>query len=471
MTSDNKKRLALWGGAVALAVALFLAPRFVRRNEPELGIEKVDMAAARMHDATRLVVDLLRIDTTNPPGVTRPAIERLAEAFACEGIPYVLVGDDPRWPVLVARLAGRKRDGALLLLNHLDVVEAGDASKWNSPPFAGELGKGQATQYLYGRGILDMKGLAAANFYAMARLKRDGIVPGNDIVYVGESGEETFDPSIGIGWLVKNRPDLLAGVTDAFNEGGVNEVITSQIRRFGIEVLQKATVSVNIDGKSKGDVEDFRSFLVDTDKRQPYHLGPTTREFLQFIGPSRNDVWGRSMVEPDRLLSAAWFRLWAPDVYKALVRDAIYPGEVEKHGDGWRMEMAITLLPGSSSADYLKKLDGWLEERSLTRSIRFITPESVATPETGPAWDALQTALRLDPTRADVGIYVLPASYTNSAYLRAHGYRAYGISPFNVNINDAGKIHHINERMLLPNFVEGVERMVRILREFATAGA
>ena len=49
-----------------------------------------------------------------------------------------------------------------------------------------------------------------------------------------------------------------------------------------------------------------------------------------------------------------------------------------------------------------------------------------------------------------------------------HFLRAYGVSIFNVNIYDAAKIHHENERIILPYFVEGAERMARILREFAT---
>src|SRR5262249_26457151 len=124
--------------------------------------------------------------------------------------------------------------------------------------------------------------------------------------------------------------------------------------------------------------------------------------------------------------------------------------------------------PGSSSTEALARLDGWIKERGLTRTLKFITPESVASPESGRAWDAVTTVFSLDPEKAAVGIYVLSISYTNSALMRAKGYRAYGISVFNVSIADAAKIHHPNERIILPYFVEGVERMKRILLEFAT---
>ena len=73
---------------------------------------------------------------------------------------------------------------------------------------------------VYGRGTLDMKG-GRRVFLAMAKLARRRRA-GADIVFLAESGEETFDPSIGVGWVLAHRPDLLEGVHEVFNEGGVN---------------------------------------------------------------------------------------------------------------------------------------------------------------------------------------------------------------------------------------------------------
>ncbi len=468
MTRAGRRRLALYGSAVLVALGVIVVPRLIVRRMPRVKIRTFDVPKSRRDESVGLLTELLRIDTTNPPGFTRAAIDVLARAFACEGIPYEIVGGDPERPILVARLAGKTREGALLLLNHIDVVSPGDLTKWAAPPFAAEMGKGTDDFYLYGRGVLDMKGQAVACFYAMAALERAGIVPLHDIVYIAEPGEETYTPEIGIGWVLAKRPDLVAGVTDAFNEGGINETVAGDINRFGIEVMQKAAISLEVTGQTEEDVKRFREALVARDAKQPYRLVGPVKEFLQFIGPSRSDIWGRSMIEPERILNAEWFRTYAPDVYKSLVRDGFYPGDIEKQGDQWRMELAMTLLPGSSTKENLAWLEGFVKEHGLASTVRFVTPDSAASPTSGRAWDALQTVLSLDPEKAQVGVYVLSISYTNSAYLRARGYRAYGISPFNVGINDAAKIHHVNERIILPYFVEGVERMKRILREFAT---
>jgi acetylornithine deacetylase/succinyl-diaminopimelate desuccinylase-like protein len=127
------------------------------------------------------------------------------------------------------------------------------------------------------------------------------------------------------------------------------------------------------------------------------------------------------------------------------------------------------LLPGSPVAAARGRLESWAKENGVDLTIRFETSDSVATARTGPAWDAAVRTLELDPAKAEVGPYILTASYTSSSYLRARGYRAYGLSPFCINIVDSGHAHQPNERISLPFFVEGVERMKRIVREFATS--
>ncbi|MCM3878108.1 MAG: M20/M25/M40 family metallo-hydrolase [Thermoanaerobaculia bacterium] len=247
--SDGKRRLALYGGAAVFSgLALWGIPALVSRLSAPLSIRRMDLEAdaAMKTEAVKLLVEYVRIDTTNPPGITRPAIDFLARLLACEGIPATITGADPERPILVARIKGSSPDGALALLNHADVVPAGDPGAWTKPPFAAARGGGLERDHLIGRGTLDMKGQTIANFLAMASLRRAGLVPLRDIVFVVESGEETSREDLGMGWLFDNRPDLLTGVTDVFNEGGVNEVKVQHVERFGIETMQKAVLSVDV---------------------------------------------------------------------------------------------------------------------------------------------------------------------------------------------------------------------------------
>jgi hypothetical protein len=153
------------------------------------------------------------------------------------------------------------------------------------------------------------------------------------------------------------------------------------------------------------------------------------------------------------------------------VRDWLYYGEPHQRPDGrWESQIAYTLLPGRSVKEKRPEMEGWLRERGLSYKPHVITGDCVATPTSGRGWDTLVRVFSLDPIeKAAVGVWVLPGSYTNSSYARSHGLRAYGVSPFNVSINDASTIHHEGERIQVPRFVDGVERMARIVLEYATA--
>ncbi len=426
--------------------------------------------AAMETEAVKLLREYVRIDTSNPPGRTRPAIDFLARTLGCEGIPVTVTGSDPERPILVARLKGRTSEGALALYNHADVVPVDDPAKWRKPPFAAERGDGVERDHLYGRGTLDMKGQTIANVLALASLARAGVVPLRDIVFVAESGEETFDESLGMGWLQDHRPDLLAGVTDVFNEGGVNEVKAQQVERFGIEVMQKAILSVDVLSKIRKPLEDLGEFLKVQDGETPIRVVPAVREFLRFIAPSRSDVWGRRMLgDAEKLGPGTEFWQFVPEVYRSLLKDSIYVGAIQKDAGGFSMRVVRTLLPGSPVAAARAQLDGWLLKRKLGQRVIMVTADCVPSPSEGRAYRAAADVFSLDPDRAPVGPYILSGQYTSSAGVRARGLRAYGVSPFAVSIYDAMTIHHENERISLPYFVDGIERMRRILFEFATA--
>ena len=465
-----RRRLVLYGTGVAVLLLALAAPRIVRWVIPPVKVASWDIEAAVADEASRLLAEYLRIDTSNPPGRTVESVAFWKRLFECEGLPYTVTGDDPERPLFVGRLPGRSRAGALLLLHHMDVIPAGDPSEWTVPPFSGRMGEKRDTFYLYGRGAIDMKNIGISHFLAMAALRREGIVPERDVVFVAEAGEETFTPELGIGWLVEKRPDLLEGVTDVFTEGGINEVLTTDIDRVGIEVLQKANLGVTLTSPRKEALDAFKTFLDGKDRSFPLRLIPEVVEFLQFIGPSRGDAWGRLILNPKRFFADPALVATIPDVYRSLLRDSLYADAPQPaKGGGFEMEVVRTFLPGSLVKDGRAEMERWAAEEGVSLRVRFQTADSIPSPRTGAAWEALIRSLELDPVRADVGIYLLSASYTSSSYLRAHGFRSYGVSTFSINVFDAAHAHPPNERIHLPFFVEGVERMKRILREFATA--
>ena len=127
------------------------------------------IAADVRTETSRLLAELIRIDTSNPPGNETAAAEHLAAYLAEAGVKSELVGREPHRASLIARLPGTGDGPSLMLLGHTDVVGA-DADEWSVPPFSGLERDG----FVWGRGALDMKGQVAAEAVAVATLAREG---------------------------------------------------------------------------------------------------------------------------------------------------------------------------------------------------------------------------------------------------------------------------------------------------------
>ena len=191
-------------------------------------------------EAVELTRELIRIDTSNPPGRETAAAELLAGYLSDAGAESELVGPDPERLNLIARIAGDGSGPSIMLMAHTDVVPAPDTN-WTVPPFAGELRDGR----VIGRGAADMKGELAARVAAFAELSRSGETPPGDVVLVAEADEERNVSDVGMSWLVRERPDLRCDC--AINEGGgtLLELVNGE-RVVMISVGEKVAGSIRI---------------------------------------------------------------------------------------------------------------------------------------------------------------------------------------------------------------------------------
>jgi acetylornithine deacetylase/succinyl-diaminopimelate desuccinylase-like protein len=153
--------------------------------------------------ATELLQELIRIDTTNPPGNETAAAELLRDYLEDAGVSCELYAKIPERANLVARIPGRGDGPKLLFLSHTDVVLA-DASEWSADPFGGELRGGE----VWGRGALDMKGQVAAEAVAIASLAREGFEPAGDLIFCATADEEV-GAGFGASWLCEEHGDAV----------------------------------------------------------------------------------------------------------------------------------------------------------------------------------------------------------------------------------------------------------------------
>src|SRR5438105_12617231 len=172
------------------------------------------MVSERLHERpAELLTQLLRFDTTNPPGGERECIAWAQGLLEQLGVQVRILAKETERPNLVARLSGRGECPPLLLQGHVDVVPA--RGEWEHPPFAGEFAGG----HLWGRGALDMKGGVAMMLAAFMRVAAGGPQPPGDVILCLLSDEEAGS-DLGANYLVTTHADLFSGVRYALGEFG-----------------------------------------------------------------------------------------------------------------------------------------------------------------------------------------------------------------------------------------------------------
>ena len=157
--------------------------------------------------------DLIRINTTNPPGNEIQCANYIQHRLLEVGISSTVLEASPSRGSVIARIHGNGELRPLLLLSHIDVVRA-EEEKWKHPPFSGELIDGE----IWGRGAIDMKGLTAIELELFLLIKRLGLPLKRDVILAATADEEAGGYQ-GVKWLVENHFDLL-DAEYAINEGG-----------------------------------------------------------------------------------------------------------------------------------------------------------------------------------------------------------------------------------------------------------
>src|SRR3954447_9536539 len=188
------------------------------------------------NETTALLRDLIRIDTTNPPGGETAAATLLKDYLEASGVECELIARDPDRANLIARIPGTGDGPSLALLGHTDVVPA-DPAGWTQPPFSGHLDE---DGYVWGRGAIDMKNETASRAVTLAFLARAGFEPRGDLLLVAEADEENGTDEGGLAGALGAGPALAAHYV--LNEGASERLTLADGRTVvTINVGEKAT--------------------------------------------------------------------------------------------------------------------------------------------------------------------------------------------------------------------------------------
>ena len=425
--------------------------------------------------------ELIGINTTDSAGSTTRAAEAIAARLKAAGFPEAdvqVVGPHPRKGNLVARYRGTGQGRPLLLLAHLDVVEA-LRQDWSLDPFT----LAETDGYFYGRGTTDDKAMAAAWVSAFIRLRQEDYKPDRDLIIALTADEEGGDYN-GVQWLLKNYRDLV-DADFALNEGGESLIKDGKYLLNGIQPSEKVYQSFRLEvrnagGHSSRPVKDNAIYhlaegLTRLAKYQfPIHLNEVTAGYFQRMSLIVTGQLAADM----RLISknpgdkAAVARLSALPYENALLRTTCVATRLEGgHADNALPQTAraivnCRLLPGESPAEVRSTLIRVLEDSKIS-----VTPIGDA------------TASNPSPMRADVlaaieqltnqmwpGVPVVPVmstGATDGSYLRNAGIPTYGISGFFEDIDDT-RAHGRDERLGVKQFYEGIEFLYRLVKALSS---
>lgn len=179
---------------------------------------------------------LIEINSTDSVGSVTAAADAMRQRFLDAGFPpqdIYLGGPNDRKKNIVVRLHGAGKHKPVLLIGHLDVVEA-RPEDWTTDPFQFVEKDG----FYYGRGTQDMKGGDAVMVTTLIRMKKEGFQPDRDII-LAMTADEEGGKSNGVDWLIKNHRDLVDAEFVLNHDGG------------GVETNHGKPILVSVDATEK----------------------------------------------------------------------------------------------------------------------------------------------------------------------------------------------------------------------------
>jgi acetylornithine deacetylase/succinyl-diaminopimelate desuccinylase-like protein len=421
-----------------------------------------------------LLQQLLRFDTTNPPGNEPECIEWIRARLEEVGCAARIVEAVPGRPNLIARVRGRGEAPPLLLQGHVDVIAA--RGEWRHEPFAGEVHDG----FVWGRGALDMKGGVAMMLAAFMRVHAGEAPPPGDVILCVLADEEAGSDH-GARYLVREHPELFDGVRFAIGEfGGFTSEVAGR-RFYPVMVAEKQVcwTRATFHGPAghgslpvrDGAVGRLGRLLTGLDRRRlPVHVTPVPRAMIEAIAselPAPLALTLRGLLKPrltDRLLDLLGERggLFDPLLHNTASATIVEGGEKVNVIPGEvSVQLDCRMLPGLTPEELfaeLRALAGVEMELEVVRH-----DPGAAVPDMG-LFDTLAGVLReLDPQARPIPL-LLPA-VTDGRFFSRLGIQTYGFLPMQLPPEMAFMelIHAENERIPAAAMEFGTEAIVRVL--------
>jgi acetylornithine deacetylase/succinyl-diaminopimelate desuccinylase-like protein len=432
--------------------------------------------------AREIYKEMIEVQSGFTTGATTPIADAVAKRLRAAGFPDADIfvgGVIPKKHNLVVRYHGTGQRKPLLLLAHIDVVEA-RREDWTLDPFVFTEKDG----YFYGRGTADDKAHAAVWIANLIRYKREGYTPDRDLIVALTADEEGGGPYNGVAWLLKEHRNLI-DAEYALNEGAGGEMVGGKRVSNNMQAAEKWYLDLRLEVRNKGGHSS-----------QPvpdnaiYHLANALVRVSQFAFPMKiNDVtqaYFSGMAKIDTTGASA-------DLARVAENDAEARRRIAARSPAWnsmlRTTCVATMLEGGHARNALPQLAAAnvncrvLPEDTLevvTDSLRkaigddqvaiSVTNAEERAPASPLAPELMRAMSRLSDTMWP-GVVVLPVMSTGATdgrMLRNAGIPTYGVRPL-FNERDDNRAHGRDERMPVRSFYEGQQFLYEFVKDLSTA--
>jgi acetylornithine deacetylase/succinyl-diaminopimelate desuccinylase-like protein len=440
--------------------------------------------AQRVTDPTAtLLVDLIRVNTSNPPGNTGEVASLLAPRFRALGFQVDIVQTpDSGKAHLIARLRGNGSKRPVLIAAHADVVGV-EREKWTIDPFAGVVKDG----YVFGRGAIDFKGGIAVFARAAMMLAERKVPLDRDVIFLAEADEESGKYSTM--WLASHAWDKI-DCEFALNEGGwIMNGADGRVRYVSISTADKGAVPIILTSRGtsthasmpRPDNAIFslaRALEKLSRYETPVMLTPSTRQFFATLGrtsePPMSTVFADLLgsdsakarradreLSKDPLLHALLRNTLAPVLMNAGFRGNVIPGSAE-------VTINARLIPGTRPDDLVRDIERVIADSTIDVRISNTIPWAqglAPSSENTDLYRALEKSARQQYS-AEVTPYLFQAG-TDAPAWRSKGIPVYGIYPYAIDADDLSRMHGNDERVSIESLRRGTEMIYRTLVEVA----
>lgn len=425
-----------------------------------------------------LLQNLIRFDTTNPPGNERPCIEYLNSLLKDAGVETTLLAKTPERPNLIARLKGEGKAPPMLLYGHVDVVTT-EGQQWTHPPFEGRIVDG----YIWGRGALDMKSGVAMLLAAFLKAKTEKATLPGDVIFCAVADEEAGG-DYGSRFLVNEHADLFKDVKYAFGEFGGFNMSMGGKRMVPIMVAEKQCCWMKVTFHGRGGHGSMpvhhqamaklaRTLSLLDQKQLPYHLTPAVRLMLTSIADALGGVTGlavRALTSPllaeaiigslgerGSIFAPLLHNTISPTILKASDKVNVIPSEVSIGLDG-------RLLPGFTPKDMKNEMHALLGTDFDLEVLEYDPGPS--TPNMG-LFDTLGAVIKeFDPQ--GIAVPYVMSGVTDARFFTKLGIQTYGFTPLQLpdDFSFIGTIHAADERVPVVALDFGVQAIFQAIQRF-----